>query len=158
MTQAVSAQSNGIAITPPTSEDIFKVIELDEAVSGERKEDFWHKTFSELSTRTNNVFYVARIGDDVAGYTIGKIRAWEFGSPPTGWINAIAVHPQYRKLGIGAALMDAIKAYFQSEGITTMRTMLHIDDHALMSFFRFHGLSAGPFIELETSLDPTSRD
>jgi hypothetical protein len=31
--------------------------------------------------------------------------------------------------------------------------MLHIDDHALISFFRMQGLSAGPFIELEMQTD-----
>ncbi len=36
--------------------------------------------------------------------------------------------------------------------------MLHIDDHLLMSFFRSHGMTAGPFVELEMLLDANNPD
>jgi len=142
-----------VVIETPVASDISQVIEIDAVITSERKEEFWNRTFASLATRPNNVFYVARVDNQVAGYVIGTIRAWEFGSPTTGWINAIAVNPEFRKLGIGAQLIEAVKAFFRSKDIFRMRTMLHIDDHLLMSFFRFHGLSAGPFIELETTLD-----
>lgn len=153
MSVPMKSPARDLVIETPVAADIAQVIEIDARVTAERKEEFWNRTFASLGTRANNVFYVARVDDRVAGYVIGTIRAWEFGSPTTGWINAIAVDPAFRKLGIGAQLIEAVKAFFRSKEIFRMRTMLHIDDHLLMSFFRFHGLSAGPFIELETTLD-----
>ena len=44
--------------------------------------------------------------------------------------------------------------HFRTTDVKIIRTMLHIDDDVLMSFFRSQGMTAGPFIELEASIDP----
>lgn len=46
-------------------------------------------------------------------------------------------------------LFEKLVGRFRDAGITTVRTMLHIDNHMLMSFFRMQGMAAGPYIELE---------
>ena len=55
--------------------------------------------------------------------------------------------------GVGSALMEAISRNFREAGIDTMRTVLSRKNHLLMSFFRSHGMMAGPYIELEKALD-----
>jgi len=89
----------------------------------------------------------------VAGFVIGEVRDWEFGSPPCGWIFGFDVDPEFRERGIGSMLFDALTTFFRSSGVNTVRTMLRRDDNLIMSFFRSQGLTAGPFIELEKNLD-----
>lgn len=141
-----------ITIEPAKVEDIQSVIDLDEAITGSAKSEYWYNIYNRQSLQSNGIFLVARVDDAVAGYITGNIRTWEFGSPPAGWIHAIGVNDTYRKLGIGTLLFERIKAFFIESDTATIRTMLHIDDHLLMSFFRFQGLSAGPFIELDMTL------
>lgn len=140
-------------IEKATAADLQSVIAIDEAVTGSAKADFWHNFFYRQASRSNTTFLVARVDGQVAGYIIGSVRTWEFGSPPAGWIHAIGVSPDCRKHGVGTRLFHEISKFFVQSGTRTIRTMLHIDDHLLMSFFRFKGLSAGPFIELDMTLE-----
>jgi GNAT superfamily N-acetyltransferase len=89
----------------------------------------------------------------VRGFIIGEVRAWEFGSPPCGWIFALGVDPDCRLQGIGTQLFNAICQCFREAGVDTVRTMLAVDDRLNLSFFRSQGLMGGPFIQLELPLE-----
>jgi ribosomal protein S18 acetylase RimI-like enzyme len=98
---------------------------------------------------------VAETTDEVfAGFAIGEIRAWEFGSPPAGWIFAIQVDPTLRQGGVGTALFDGLCTRFRAQGVDRVRTMVDRRDHLILSFFRAQGLTAGPSLELEMELKP----
>jgi hypothetical protein len=51
------------------------------------------------------------------------------------------------------ALVTELTKRFRAHGVHTLRTMIDIDEYLLMSFLRSRGMSAGPFIELEMSID-----
>jgi GNAT superfamily N-acetyltransferase len=131
--------------------DLPAVIALDAAVTGLEKERYWRELYSRRGPELP--FLVAEIDDRIAGFAIGEVRAWEFGSPPCGWVFALTVDPALRLDGIGSRLMDAIAERFRAVGVKKMRTMLARDNHLLMAFFRSHGMMAGPYIELEKELD-----
>src|SRR5690606_39665324 len=67
--------------------------------------------FSSQGTNPKSAFLVARRDDVVVGYIIGTVRAWEFGSPPAGWIHAIGVDPSARKHGTGTMLFREMVAF-----------------------------------------------
>lgn len=142
-----------LVIDTVTLEDVASIVRIDADASGEEKADFWYGCYTRQNADSQSTFLVAKVDGEVAGYVIGKIQAWEFGSPPCGWVEAIMVAPGFRASGIATRLFDSVVAYFLDNGIATIRTMLHIDDHELMSFFRIQGMSAGPFIELEMLAD-----
>ena len=145
--------SEDVQIGPAVLEDVPRVIEIDARITGEPKGEFWYSFFSGQGSNPRRAFLVARLDGVVVGYIIGTVRAWEFGSPPSGWIHAIGVDPAGRKHGVGTRLFGDMLEFLRSAGGSTIRTMLHIDDHLLMSFFRTHGMAAGPFIELEMAAD-----
>jgi ribosomal protein S18 acetylase RimI-like enzyme len=134
--------------------DLPAVIALDARVTGLEKERYWRELYGRRGP--DLPFLVAEIeGGDaprLAGFAIGEVRAWEFGSPPCGWVFALTVDPALRLAGIGSRLMDAIADRFRAAGVRHMRTMLARDNHLLMAFFRSHGMMAGPYIELEKEL------
>jgi ribosomal protein S18 acetylase RimI-like enzyme len=142
-----------IVIDRVSFDDIHSIIRIDGCASGEPKPEFWHECYERQGIDTNSAFLVAKSGGEVAGYTIGTIKTWEFGAPKCGWVETITVAPEFRGHGIGTRLFDSIVAHFKASDILTVRTILHIDDYALMSFFRIQGMSAGPFIELEMQSD-----
>jgi GNAT superfamily N-acetyltransferase len=137
--------------------DLDAVVALDAAITGTEKAGYWQdmlERFTLKKPRSNRYFLVGKSPDDkLVGFIIGEIRAWEFGSPPCGWVIALNVTADRREQGIGAMLFDALCAEMKRDGVTTIRTMVLASDKANLSFFRGEGLAAGPYIELERQLD-----
>jgi ribosomal protein S18 acetylase RimI-like enzyme len=149
-------ETASVTLRDGREDDLPAVIALDARVTGLEKERYWRELYSRRGRELP--FLVAEIaGPDgaarLAGFSIGEVRAWEFGSPPCGWVFALTVDPELRLGGIGSRLMDAIAERFRAAGVKRMRTMLARDNHLLMAFFRSHGMMAGPYIELEKELD-----
>ncbi len=142
-------------VRPALATDVPAVIALDDEVTGLAKADYWRDIFERFGTaaRKERFFLVAERQDGLHGFIIGETRAWEFGSPPCGWIFAIQVRPRGRLKGVGTQLFNAICDCFRNVGVINVRTMLARDDTTILSFFRSQGMMAGPFIELETTLD-----
>ena len=145
----------GIGVVQPG--DLDAVVALDAANSGSAKPGYWQELlerFTQENPRIRRYFLVGKSADDeLVGFIVGEIRAWEFGSPPCGWVIALNVTADQRQQGIGTMLFDALCAEMKKDGATTIRTMVLSNDKVNLSFFRGEGLSAGPYIELERQLD-----
>lgn len=147
-------QQQDFRIRSATAADLPTIIGLDEAATRLPKPDYWRDLFERFQARgRGRAFLIAQIDGKTVGFITGEVRAWEFGSPPCGWIFGLAVDPDYRQHGIATALFDAISAFFRDGGVTRCRTMLRRDDHLVMAFFRSQGMMAGPFIQLEKDLE-----
>jgi ribosomal protein S18 acetylase RimI-like enzyme len=165
-TRRVAADPDGVrpagdadvaaVIRPVRREDLREIIALDATVTGIEKRAYWNAIFRRygVAGEAQRQFLVAEDGGRVAGFVIGEVRDWEFGSPPCGWVFAIDVRPDARQRGIGARLLAAIAAAFRRAGVTTVRTMLARDNTLILSFFRSQGMMAGRFIPLEMELGP----
>ena len=143
-----------VTIRAVNATDLPAVAALDGKITGLAKPDYWRDLIERYCRRVQKRhFLVAESGGMVLGFIMGEVRAWEFGSPPCGWIFAINVEPDGRLSGIGTMLYEALCERFRQNGVATVRTMLARDDTLIMSFFRSQGMMAGPYIELEASLD-----
>ncbi|MEE9194438.1 MAG: GNAT family N-acetyltransferase [Alphaproteobacteria bacterium] len=141
-----------LTIRVAESADIESVCELDERITGLAKPDYWRASFANFSGRPDGYFLIAEADGRFCGFIIGQIRAWEFGSPPCGWIFAIGVDPGQRLRKVGSRLFAALTQRMGENGVKTVRTMLGRDDALNMSFFRSLGMMGGPFIQLEMPL------
>jgi ribosomal protein S18 acetylase RimI-like enzyme len=146
-----------LRVRPAEPSDVPAVIALDAETTGLEKPAYWSDLFERYGRRApgrsqDRFFLIAEHGEQPVGFIVGEVRAWEFGSPPSGWIFAINVKPGTRLLGVGSHLFDSICACFRLAGVQKVRTMLSKEATLLMSFFRSQGMRAGPFIELEKSL------
>ncbi len=147
-----------LLISGAEAADIAAITQLDGRITSLAKPEYWQDMFSRYGSRTNRFFLVAEdASQGVVGFIIGEIRAWEFGSPPTGWIFALAVDPAVRLRKVGSRLFEAITARLAENGADTVRTMLARDDQLNMAFFRSQGMMGGPFIQLEMPL-PSHHD
>jgi ribosomal protein S18 acetylase RimI-like enzyme len=135
--------------------DLNAVIALDEVDPAEAKPAYWRGVFEHYvkSKREDRLCLVAEIGKEVVGFIIGEVRAWEFGSPPCGWVFVLAVSSKIRQMGIGNRMFDELCQRLKKAGATTVRTMVDRDNKLTLSFFRSQGLRTGRYIELEKQLD-----
>ena len=147
------------AIRPVRRGDLPDIIAIDAAVTGIEKRPYWNSIYRRYGASGNadRQFLVAEEDGRVAGFVIGEVRDWEFGSPPCGWVFGIDVRPEARQRGVGARLLDAISAGFRRAGVTKVRTMLARDNTLILSFFRSQGMMAGPFIPLEMDIGQGAR-
>jgi ribosomal protein S18 acetylase RimI-like enzyme len=151
-TEAV-AEPAKVAIRRAVAEDLPAVIEVDARNTGLAKPDYWRETFERFGARRGRYFLVAEDGERVLGFVVGEVRAWEFGSPPCGWIFALGVHPDARLRKVGSRLFEHLCDALRDTGVDKVRTMLARDDRLNLAFFRSQGMMGGPFIELEMPLD-----
>ncbi|MBF0276312.1 MAG: GNAT family N-acetyltransferase [SAR324 cluster bacterium] len=139
-----------------TADDSQRIVEIDAFYSDEAKPEYWEERlniFKDASDPKSPTRGFAVVADrKVVGYIIAESRAWEFGSPPCGWIFAVGVDPQYRRYGVALTLCREVCREFKASGIRHVRTMVRRDNVDILSFFRASGFRAGPFIELELEL------
>ncbi len=149
----IDSQAHGdLAIRVAEPADIEAVSGLDGRITGLAKPDYWRASFANFSGRPDGYFLIAEVDGRFCGFIIGEVRAWEFGSPPCGWIFAIGVDPDQRLRKVGSRLFTALCQRLGENGVKTVRTMLGRDDALNMSFFRSQGMMGGPFIQLEMPL------
>ncbi len=139
------------AIRPARASDLAPVIALDSETTGLAKPEYWHEMFQRCAR--NGFFLVAADEARLLGFVAGEVRAWEFGSPPCGWVFAVQVRPGSRQAGLGSRLFAALCEAFRAAGVDRVRTMLAREDTVIHAFFRSQGMTAGPFIQLESRLD-----
>jgi ribosomal protein S18 acetylase RimI-like enzyme len=148
-------KTDQVSIRNAIPADLDEVISLDEVVTRERKTAYWSGVFDRYVNggRRDRYFLVAEAGGTIAGFIVGEVRAWEFGSAPCGWVFAVEVSPKRRELGIGQRMFEEMCVRLKQAGVTTVRTMMDRDDKLTLSFFRTQGLRTGRYIELEKQIE-----
>ena len=143
-----------ISIRNALPSDLDAIIALDEVGPKEEKPAYWRNIFDHYvkGGKKDRIFLVAETGDEVVGFISGEVRAWEFGSPPCGWVFAMAVSRKTREMGIGQRMFEEICRRLKQVGVTTVRTMVNRDHKLTLSFFRSQGLRTGRYIELEKEI------
>ncbi len=131
--------------------DLREVVRIDALRTGRPKASYWRKVLSGRGSRVG--IAAAGEGRRLAGYLIGEVRAFEFGSEPCGWIFAVAVDPACSREGVATALLDEACRRFRAAGVDRIRTMVRRTDVPFLSFFRARGFVGGPFVQLERELE-----
>ena len=91
-------------IRDAVQDDLTEIIKLDAQNTGIEKNDYWQAAFDRFGNGESGFFLVAETEHNFCGYILGEVRAWEFGSPPCGWVFALGVHNDAREMGeIGRA-------------------------------------------------------
>ncbi|NOZ65273.1 MAG: GNAT family N-acetyltransferase [Alphaproteobacteria bacterium] len=133
--------------------DLPRIIELDKQISGLDKPDYWQESFRRFGgAQDGRYFLVAEKDGQIAGFIVGEIRAWEFGSPPGGWVFSLTVDPDTRLGGIATDMFNTICDCFRKAGVDKVHTMTDRDNITVMAFFRSQGMMAGRSIPLEMDL------
>jgi ribosomal protein S18 acetylase RimI-like enzyme len=143
-----------ISIRNAQPADLDAVVRLDVDATGAEKRAYWQESFARhvAPPHGGHLFLVAEKDGAIAGFIVAEIRAWEFGSPPCGWVFALNVARHLREHGIGSVLFNELCARLRARGIDTVRTMVEITNKLNLSFFRSMGMTSGPYIEMEKRL------
>ena len=96
-----------VSITRMTEHDLLEVVEIEESSGLSRWG--WSAYYAELQGSNRHLMFVARVINEsklrtpaLAGYIVGRVGSEEL------HINNVAVREEYRRKGIGGALLDLI--------------------------------------------------
>jgi len=133
--------------------DLAAIMTFDARSNKDANPRYWQEMFARYGNdKSKQLFLVCETREEIAGFIIGEVRDWEFGSHPCGWVFALGVRPDVRLDGIATQLYAAMCEFFKQAGVTTVRTMLARQDIDSLSFFRSQGMMAGPYVQLEKDL------
>ncbi|HBA87433.1 MAG TPA: GNAT family N-acetyltransferase [Geobacter sp.] len=149
--------SDSIIIRDARESDFEAVIRIDEEISIDYlgtvvdKKAYWREIFDYyvLREKDKRLFLVAELDNEVAGFIVGEARAWEFGSPLCGWVFAVEVSSRKRTRSVGQRLFTEMCSRLSRIGVSTIRTMVDIENKVTLSFYRSQGMRTGRNIELE---------
>ena len=79
---------------------------------------------------------------EIVGFLMSERQTASYGLPPGARVVAMAVHPDYRRQGIGSRLMDALTAKAKAEGVTNMFAVLLEEDERDAIFLEGNGFSS----------------
>ena len=104
------------------------------------------------SENMDGAMYVAEENGEVVGFIQGVIIDHQPGQDVVfdavhaprkdGWIGLLYVEPEQRGSGIGRALLDEIKRYFQSKNCDTLRLKVLSGNQPAIAFYEKYGLTA----------------
>jgi predicted N-acetyltransferase YhbS len=138
-------------VRPAEQRDLLTVAEIDrEATQISRSFYFSTRLGSALNWPEKNLFVVAELDGEVAGYTVGSLYRGEFGIDEVrGVIDAFAVREAFRHRGVASALMAFLLERAERLGVRQMETLCRWNDWELLQFFEYVGFRPRPRINLE---------
>lgn len=147
-----SSERRDVTVADATLSNLAEIIDLDARITGFARAEFWNDLFHRRDANNTLCMLVATSSGKVVGYAAGEVRSWPVRAPACGWLYAIGVDKRYRLRKCASMLMAEFVSRFKQSGVGTIRTVIDVDDHLLMSFLRSCGMTAGPFVELEMTL------
>ena len=129
-----------VRIRRMTRNDIPEVLGLDRVIRGSKRDVIKFEDLTSANPGTPpDISFVAEVGRQIVGFAINRSTYLMVPLTEVCIIHAILVHPDYRGLGIGAKLIEALLKHCQTEGIGTVRALIPTGNKELQDIFRRHG-------------------
>ena len=136
-----------INIREITDEDIEAILAIDKKIVGEQRAITYRDPIDFYLGGEYGVSVVAEVNGKIIGFALGRLR-----DPATGWLQAVAIDPEYRRQGIGAKLVEAVADRCRSKGAKTLHTVARWRDWWMLSFLSSRGFTRGEMVDLEKTL------
>jgi ribosomal protein S18 acetylase RimI-like enzyme len=139
--------------------DLAELARIHALHTGAHKRAYWRGVLGRFLKPGGNAVRIglaAPAPKGLAGYLLGEVRAFEFGSEPCGWIFAVGVDPRWVRRGVASLLLAEAVARFRARGVPRIRTMVRRNEVPVLAFFRGNGFRGGPFVQLELDVAEVS--
>jgi len=147
-------QEDRIIVRSLRPSDFDAAVAVDAKIVGRRRDEYLRIKFQQNLGETGvQMSLAAEVGGVFCGFLLGRVFYGEFGRlEPAAVLDTIDVHPDYRKQGVGAALLRQLKTNLLGLGVSRLQTEVSWDDQALVGFFHHEGFRPAERICLELDL------
>lgn len=129
-----------VKIRRMTRNDIHEVLYLDRINTDQKRGVIKYEDIASANPGIPpDMSFVAEIEGKLVGFSINRSTYLMVPLTEVCIIHAILVHPDYRGLGIGSKLVQALVKHCQTEGIGTVRALIPRGDKELRILFEAQG-------------------
>ena len=135
-------------------DDLGAVIALDARNTGRRREEYFRFKLKHALEGTGvEVSLAAEHDGAFAGFLLARVYYGEFGTmEPVAVLDTIGVSPDFRRLGVGAALLGQLCQNLEGLGIPRLQTEVGWEDQDLLRFFHREGFVPAPRFSLDLDI------
>jgi len=153
--ELTSEMTDEIVVRRLLPRDLDRVIALDAHVTGgSRSEYIKHKLELNLLESSVEVSLAAEVDGSLVGYLLARVYYGEFGvAEPVAVMDTLGVDPDFRRKGIGTALLDQLCTNLRGLEIFHLRTEVGWDRQGLLHFFHAEGFRPSDRICLELDIE-----
>ena len=141
-----------LAVRAIRASDIGGVVQLDARVFGEPRPAYFERRLAPLDgadQAKHTIGIVAEEDGALIGFVMGTLTSGEFGFvDATALVDSIAVHPDWRRRGIGRRLADALIAECAARGAREVYTLVNWNSWDMLKFFDAIGFSLAQTVPL----------
>jgi predicted N-acetyltransferase YhbS len=143
----------GIKLRVLTSKDLDAITEIDNQIFKRPRRNYWETKLAHLETASAVPSIAAEEDGKVIGFILGSASGWEYGiSESVGYIDTIAVLPQWQGKGISQLLLKEMLSMLKKVGLETVHVYVNWKHWDLLRFFDKAGFTRGEMVNLEKSL------
>ena len=135
-------------------DDLGAVIALDARIVGRRRDNYFQVKLQQNLAETGVKISLAAERDGCfCGFLLARVFYGEFGLlAPTAVLDTLGVHPDFRKQGVGTALVQQLRLNLSGLGVSRLQTEVDWTNQELLAFFHREGFSMAQRICLEVDL------
>lgn len=151
---ANTLESERLVVRRLRADDLGRVIALDAKVVGRERGKFFEQVLERNLRETGiQVSLAAELEGLFAGYLLAHAYHGEFGTlEPVAVLESFSVHPDFRRQGVGTALLRQLMIDLRALGLDKLRTEVDWRDLGLLGFFHRAGFVPAPRLLLERDL------
>ena len=132
-----------------TSQDLPRLVAMDEAVTGRRRQR-WYREALARSSGGIAMGLGAEVDGVLVGALLAAVRYGEFGVPePVAEVDTLVIDPRYRRQGVGNALMEALVLNLGALRVERVRTQIDWGEQDLLGFLARSGFAPTTRLVLE---------
>ena len=135
--------------------DLDAIVAIDAFASGEPRGEYYERKIAGILNKNANIntSIVCEIDGKVVGFVMGYVFFGEFGiTDATSTIDTLGVHPDFRKHGVAAEMLDTFMMNMKAAGVKKVYTLVNWDDFALEKFFAMNKFVPSKRVNLECEL------
>lgn len=156
---AESAEFEAVEVRRLRPRDLEAVIHLDSKIVGRRRDEFYKVKLEQALADTGiEVSLAAEVEGGFVGFCLCRVYYGEFGSmEKVAVLDAFGVNPDFRRQGIGKALLRQLRTNLLGLGIGQIQTEVNWNNTEMMAFFQHAGFVPAPRLALDLDLEEARR-
>ncbi len=125
-----------IPVRAMKADDLRALIAIDRQIVGRDRSAYFERKLADVLHESDvRVSLVAELDERPVGFIMARVDLGEFGRiEPTAVMDTIGVDPEYRKVGIGRALLSQLLVNLSTLRVERIRTEIDWRDLELLSF------------------------